>query len=48
MKVQVYVYDLTRGMAASLSPMLLGTPVSALQSDGQQQTGAAYQPCMHA
>lgn len=32
MRVQVYVYDLTRGLAATLSPMLLGTRVgTALQ-----------------
>jgi hypothetical protein len=27
MKVQLYVYDLTRGLAAQLSPMLLGQQV---------------------
>ncbi|WIA38347.1 hypothetical protein OEZ86_001681 [Tetradesmus obliquus] len=34
MRVQVYVYDLTRGMAATLSPMLLGTPIEGVWHTG--------------
>jgi hypothetical protein len=30
--VHVYVYDLTRGMARSLSPMLLGKQVGAVRT----------------
>ena len=37
--VQLHLYDLTRGMAAALSPMLLGKHIAGIWHTGAQSAG---------